>query len=44
MAVLVADESNRFFCKMEENNVFKGTLISTRFLNNIREVDVYDYV
>lgn len=41
---LIANKNNRFFCKMKKNNIFNGTLISTRFLNNIREVNVYDYI
>lgn len=41
---LIANKNNRFFYKMKEKDIFNGTLISTRFYNNIREVNVYAYI
>ncbi|KKN18281.1 hypothetical protein LCGC14_0957240 [marine sediment metagenome] len=43
-ASLIANKNNTIFFEMEENNNFTGTLISTRFLSNIREVNIYEYI
>ena len=43
-AGLIANENSTTFYKMKKNNIIRGTLISTRFLNNNREVNIYDYI
>ena len=43
-AGLIANKDSTIFYKMKKNNVFSGTLISTRFHNNIREVNIYEYI
>ncbi len=41
---LILNKNNSSYIKLEENHIFKGTLISTRLYNINREVNVYEYV
>lgn len=43
-AGLFLNKSNSYFCELEQNHIFKGTLISTRLYITNREVNVYDYI
>ena len=43
-AGLIANKNCTIVYKMKKNEIFNGTLICARFLNNIREVDIYEYI
>lgn len=43
-AGLILNKNNSSYIKLEQNYIFKGTLISTRLYNINREVNVYEYI